>query len=130
MTMSHVPSLSRNLGRSRGWCGVGVHLEEVPELGIGQALLEGRDHGRAAAALLVACQEIDTAGVADHGLAHRGRRSVRAAVVGHADVDRLPIRDEAVDQGPDVLALVERGHDHEGAAGAQGDPPTVGKRGL
>ena len=41
-----------------------------------------------------------------------------------------PIGEELVDQGPDVLALVVGGHDHEGAAGAQGEPPAVRETGI
>ena len=97
---------------------VGVHLEHVGvPARIGQGLAEGGHHRRAAPALRLAVQELHPAGMPRHLAAHRVAGAVRAAVVGHPDVDVAAEGQQLADEGDDVLALVVRRHDHEGALG-------------
>ena len=114
---------------------VGVHLEEVVEVkGVGQALLERGDHGRAPSALLVALEEIHLAREGGHHLPHRAGRAVGAAVVGHPYVHLVTQGDgeQLADQGTDVFPLVVGGDHHQDllGRGAYGDgaPPEWKRR--
>src|SRR5258708_11551392 len=104
---------------------IGVHLEEDPvTAGIGQAFLEGGDHGRAPSPFLRALDELHSPG----GRRPRGADglpgAVGAAVVGHPHVDLLPLGEEIADERAHVLPLVVGGdHDQDPAPHPA---PTVG----
>jgi hypothetical protein len=97
---------------------VGVHLEEraVPPR-VGEAALEGGDHGRAPSALLVPDKKVDATRVLRNRLADDIARAVGASVVGDADVQRLRLGQKLADEASRVLALVVGRDDYEDAVG-------------
>ena len=81
---------------------VGVHLEEdVVAARVAKPLLEGGDHGGAAAALLAAVEQLDAARELRARRAHGVAGPVGAAVVGHPHVDPVALGEELADRaGP------------------------------